>query len=156
MITRGQPAGTSVMGAGPRDGLVCFSGTLGKTHPGKCISEAFWNVLRTCWSGPEGSWPTRAQRVRAPSGAVWSSEGLNGVIGGWVELGQGFALPYPVPSTSVFVCFVCWCVCTCVHARVREDWPGFYGGNLDPNQAFCAHPSSAFTRHRTWGGGEAL
>lgn len=51
MITRGQPAGTSVMGAGPRDGLVCFSGTLGKTHPGKCISEAFWNVLRTCWSG---------------------------------------------------------------------------------------------------------
>lgn len=30
---------------------VFFSGTLGKTHPGKCISEAFWNVLRTCWSG---------------------------------------------------------------------------------------------------------
>lgn len=45
------------MGAWPRDGLVCFfSGTLGKTHPGKCISEAFWNVRAL--AGPEGSWPT--------------------------------------------------------------------------------------------------
>lgn len=48
-------------------------------------------------AGPEGSWPTRAQRVNAPSGAVWSSEGLNGDIGGWVELGPSFALPHPIP-----------------------------------------------------------
>lgn len=106
------------MGAWPRDGLVCFfSGTLGKTHPGKCISEAFWNALRTCWSGRILAY--RAQRVRAPSGAVWSSEGLNGDIGGWVESGPSFALPHPIPSTSVFVCFIYWCVCTCVHTRVR-------------------------------------
>lgn len=68
-------------------------------------------------------------------------------------------MPFPIQFLElvVFLSVSYIGVCARVYTHVSgEDWPGFYGGNLDPNQALCVHPSSAFSRRRTWGGGERI
>lgn len=68
-------------------------------------------------------------------------------------------MPFPIQFLELVVFLSVSYIGVCARAYTHvsgEDWPGFYGGNLDPNQALCAHPSSAFSRRRTWGGGERI
>lgn len=65
-------------------------------------------------------------------------------------------MPFPIQFLELVVFLSVSYIGVCARAYTHvsgEDWPGFYGGNLDPNQALCVHPSSAFSRRRTWGGG---
>lgn len=124
-MTLGQPAGISVVGARPRDGLVCFSGALSKSHlvpsPGMCLCML---------AGPEGFWSIRAQGVHASKGAL--SGGFRGCGNRGTESIKCLSVSY------IGVCARA-CLRACMHARAHvcrgggEDWSGFNGGNLEPN-----------------------
>lgn len=123
-MTLGQPARISVVGARPRDGLVCFSGALSKSHlvpsPGMCLCML---------AGPEGFRSIRAQGVHASKGAL--SGGFRGCGNRGTESIKCLSVSYIGVCARACLC-ACMCALMCVGGRlVWLQWWKF-GAKLSP------------------------